>query len=53
MGVVCMWGPIEILVNRYLWSTSGYVRISAFADMDWGVRQPKSFAVFNDMVPGA
>src|SRR5262249_22950508 len=43
------WGPIEIIVNPYLFSTNGVVRVSAFIDVDFNLRHAGSFCVFNDM----
>ena len=46
--VIGMWGGLDIQVNPYSLDTSGAVRITAFQDIDVGVRNPGSFAAIID-----
>jgi HK97 family phage major capsid protein len=43
------WGPLTLLVNPYLFSINGCVRISAFADIDVAPRWPGAFCITNSM----
>ncbi|MHC5544654.1 phage major capsid protein, partial [Singulisphaera rosea] len=45
-----MWGPVDILVDPYRFTTAGYVRIRALQDMDVNLRHLTSFVVVPDMV---
>lgn len=47
--ILAQWGGLDILVDRYQYSTSGSVRITAFLDVDIAIRHPVSFAVISDM----
>lgn len=47
--LVGQWGGIDILVDPYSFSSSGNVRVAAFADMDFGVRHAESFVVSTDI----
>jgi HK97 family phage major capsid protein len=49
-ATLCWWGPITIIVNPYMFSASGAIRISAFADVDFQVRWPESFAICTSML---
>jgi HK97 family phage major capsid protein len=50
MAALAIWGPLELLINPYQFSVSGYIRISAFMDVDVHVLQPGSFCCFTDLV---
>ena len=44
--LLCRWGQgIEVMPDRYSLSTSGGIRLVAFADADVIVKQPEAFAV--------
>ena len=44
--ILCRWGQgIEVMPDRYSLSTSGGIRLVAFADADVIVKQPEAFAV--------
>jgi len=47
--IVAQWGGIDLLVDPYSFSSSGNVRIAAFADLDFGVRHAESFVVSTDI----
>jgi HK97 family phage major capsid protein len=49
-ATLCFWGPITIIVNPYMFSANGAIRISAFADVDFQVRWPESFAICTSML---
>jgi HK97 family phage major capsid protein/HK97 family phage prohead protease len=46
--IVGMWGGLDVLVNPYINSGTGTVRIEVFQSVDVAVRQPASFAVMDD-----
>ena len=47
--IVAQWGGIDLLVDPYSFSSSGNVRIAAFADLDFRVRHAESFVVSTDI----
>lgn len=46
--VLGMWGEMDMLVDPYTFSSSGAVRIVAFQDVDFGVRNAQSFSAMLD-----
>lgn len=46
--VVAMWGGLDLMVDPYTGSASGRVRVTAFQDMDCGLRHVESFAAMKD-----
>lgn len=48
--VIGFWSGIDILVDPYSLSTTGAVRVTAFQDLDIGVRNAVSFAAMLDAV---
>jgi HK97 family phage major capsid protein len=46
--LIGMWGGLDILVNPYIGSGTGTVRIEVFQSVDVTVRQPGSFAAMAD-----
>jgi HK97 family phage major capsid protein len=48
--VIGMWSGIDILVDPYSMSTTGAVRVTAFQDLDVGVRHAESFAWMADAI---
>lgn len=48
--VIGFWSGIDILVDPYSLSTTGAVRVTAFQDLDIGVRNAVSFAAILDAV---
>ena len=46
--LIGMWGGLDILVNPYILSGTGSVRIEAFQSADIAVRHPESFAAMVD-----
>lgn len=49
--LIGMWGGLDVLVNPYILSGTGSVRIEAFQSADIAVRHPESFAVMADALP--
>jgi len=43
-----MWGGLDIMVNPYILSGTGNVRIEAYQSVDVGVRNAVSFAAMLD-----
>ena len=44
--LLCRWGQgLEVMADKYSLSTSGGIRLIAFADADVIVKQPEAFAV--------
>ncbi len=41
--ILGMWGGIELIVDPYTYSSQGKIQITAFQDIDLGVRHPESF----------
>jgi HK97 family phage major capsid protein len=48
--IVNMFTAVDLLVNPYQWSTTGFVRLQAFLDVDVQAAQPLAFARVVDMV---
>lgn len=46
--IVGLWGGLDVLVNPYILSGTGSVRIEVFQSCDLGVRHPESFAAMVD-----
>ncbi len=46
--IVGEWGGLDVLVDPYTGSSSGTVRVTAFKDIDIGVRHAESFAAMLD-----
>lgn len=46
--IMGMWGGLDVLVNPYINSTTGTVRIEVFQSADIAVRHPESFAAMID-----
>jgi len=46
--IMCFWGALDILVDKYALSTSGGTRVIGFQSCDFAVRQPTAFIVEND-----
>jgi len=42
--IIAQWGDMDVLVNPYALDTAGGVRISAFMDVNIGIRHPQAFA---------
>jgi HK97 family phage major capsid protein len=51
--IMGMWSGLDLLVNPFTGATSGTVRIHAFQDVDFAVRQPGSFAAMVDALTPA
>ena len=47
--VIGLWGPADILVDPYKFSTIGYTRYRGLQDVDVNLRHGKSFAMVADM----
>lgn len=45
-----LWGTLDILVNPFSNDTTGAVRVTAFQDIDIGIRHPGSFAFGDDFI---
>jgi HK97 family phage major capsid protein len=50
MAALALWGPLELLINPYTFSTANVIRISAFLDADVHTLQPGSFCCWTDLV---
>jgi HK97 family phage major capsid protein len=48
--IINMFTAVDVLVNPYQWSTTGFVRLQAFLDVDVQAAQPLAFARVVDMV---
>ena len=48
--LIGMWGGLDVLVNPYILSTTGQVRIQAFQSVDVAVRHAESFAAMLDAI---
>ncbi|AGA28724.1 phage major capsid protein [Singulisphaera acidiphila] len=48
--VIGLWGPVDILVNPYRFSTTGFTRYRGLQDVDVMLRHNESFAMAPDMV---
>lgn len=46
--IIGMWGGLDVLVNPYILSGTGSVRIEVFQSVDVAVRHPESFAAMLD-----
>ena len=46
--IIAFWSGIDLLVDPYTNSASGGVRITAFQDLDIGIRHPESFSAMLD-----
>lgn len=46
--VIGMWGGLDLMVNPYVFSETGTVRVTALQDVDVGVRNDESFATMED-----
>ena len=46
--IIGMWGSLDVLVNPYILSGTGSVRIEVFQDTDIAVRHPESFSAMKD-----
>lgn len=47
--VVAQWGAIDVLVNPYILSTTGAIRINTFGEFDIQLRHPQSFCVVSSV----
>lgn len=50
--LIGLWSGLDILVNPYINSGTGTVRIEAYQDADVALRHAQSFAVMNDVITG-
>jgi HK97 family phage major capsid protein len=48
--VVGFWGPPTIIINKFLQSTSGFIRVTVLLDFGCAVRHEASFAIIPDMI---
>jgi HK97 family phage major capsid protein len=48
--ILAEWSGIDLLVDPYTASNTGTTRVTAFFDVDVGVRHASSFAAIKDMV---
>jgi len=46
--IIGLWGGLDILVNPYILSTTGQIRIQAFQSVDLCVRYPQAFSAMLD-----
>ena len=46
--ILAFWSGLDVLVDAYTNSTTGAVRVTAFQDLDIGIRHPESFSVMLD-----
>jgi HK97 family phage major capsid protein len=46
--VIGMWGGLDLMVNPYVFSETGTVRVTALQDVDVGVRNEESFSTMED-----
>lgn len=51
--ILAMWSGLDLMVNPYTGADTGTVRIHAFQDVDFAVRQPASFAAMVDALTPA
>lgn len=48
--LVGTWSGVDLVVDPYTLSSRGEVRISAFLDVDFGLRHPESFVISRDVI---
>lgn len=49
-AMIGLWSGLDILVNPYINSGTGAVRVEAYQDADFAVRHPQSFAAMVDII---
>ena len=47
---ICNWGAVDILVNPFAYSSTGYIVVRAYFDVDVEVRHLASFLTVNDII---